>query len=409
MTLRILFVADGRSPIARGWIEPLIERGHSVHLASTFPSEPLAGLQSFHHVNVGFSGLGRRSGGTVKAPGGAGGIRLRSLLKHWLGPLTVISAAGRLQRVLENVDVDLVHALRIPFEAMVITQAEPMPPTVISVWGNDFTLHAQSSPWMRSLTKRAVRKADGLHADCQRDVRLAFDWGLQKDTPTIVLPGGGGIDREIFRPGVPLDLSMREPVREMLKRIPEGVPVVINPRGFRAYVRNDTFFRSIRLILDEHPGTHFLLPGMSGEGRAERWLNELEIHAQTHLLPTLDKYEMAALYRRAWAVVSPSEHDGTPNSFLEAIACGCYPIVGDLESLREWVEPDRNGELIDPADAVQLAKAVSDAISDPVRRAEAQAINQAIVDQRAARHVVTDSAEAFYGMVLRNLGSNNHA
>lgn len=409
MTLRILFVADGRSPIARGWIEPLIKRGHNVHLASTFPSETLAGLKSFHNVNVGFSGLGRRSGGAVKAPGGAGGIRLRSLLKHWLGPLTVFPAAGRLGRVMENVDVDLVHALRIPFEAMLTAQAEPVPPTVISVWGNDFTLHAQSSPWMRALTKNAVRKADGLHADCQRDVRLAFDRGLKKDTPTIVLPGGGGIDREIFRPGIPFDLPMRGSVRDILTRIPAGVPVVINPRGFRAYVRNDTFFQSIRLILDKHPDTHFLLPGMGGEGRVERWLSEPELRAQTHLLPTLDKYEMAALYRRAWAVVSPSEHDGTPNSFLEAIACGCYPIVGDLESLREWVESGHNGELIDPADAAQLAQAVLAAIADPVRRAEAQAINQAIVDRRAAQPIVTDSAEAFYDMVLRNNNPDSHA
>ncbi len=402
MTVRVMFVADGRSPIARGWIEPLIERGHDIHLATTFPSEPIEGLKSFHNVEVGFSGIGRRDAGVVKPPGGAAGIGLRSLIKHWLGPLTLIPAAQNLRDVLDLVDVDLIHALRIPFEGMLAARTNPDIPLVLSVWGNDFTLHAKSSPWMRKLTASAVRRAEGLHTDCRRDIRLAFDWGLEKDVPTIVLPGGGGIKREIFQPGNPLDLPMRKEIRDLLERIPPGAPVVINPRGFRAYVRSDTFFRSIETILEEHPDTHFLMPGMAGESRAIQWLHDPHLRRKAHLLPTLDAYEMAALYRRSWIIISPSEHDGTPNSFLEAISCGCFPVVGDLESLREWIEPGKNGELIDPGDPDQLARSVSALIEAPIRRAEAQAINQAIVDKRAARHVVTDSVEAFYETVTRN-------
>ena len=41
--------------------------------------------------------------------------------------------------------------------------------------------------------------------------------------------------------------------------------------------------------------------------------------------------------------VSPSTHDGTPNTLLEGMACGSFPIVGDLESLREWIEPGLTG------------------------------------------------------------------
>jgi hypothetical protein len=38
--VRILFVADGHSPIARNWIAHFVEAGHEVHLASTFPTGP---------------------------------------------------------------------------------------------------------------------------------------------------------------------------------------------------------------------------------------------------------------------------------------------------------------------------------------------------------------------------------
>jgi glycosyltransferase involved in cell wall biosynthesis len=403
MTMRILFVADGRSPITKGWIEPLIERGHAIHLATTYPAQPLDGLKSFHSVTVGFSSLGRRKAGSVKPPGGASGIGLRSALKHWLGPLTIIPAARKLQAVLETTEVDLVHALRIPFEGMLAARSNPKPPFVLSTWGNDFTLHAQTSPWMRTLTHTVVSRAQALLADCRRDLRVAFEWGLDKSAPTIVLPGGGGIDREIFIPGNPLNLPVRDSIKGLLEQIPFDAPVVINPRGFRAYVRNDTFFQSLKVILTRHPEAHFLMPGMADARQAAQWIRGLELQENAHLLPKLSTYEMAALYRRAWMVVSPSEHDGTPNSFLEAIACGCYPIVGDLESLREWIEPGQNGELIDPGDADQLAQVVSAVIEAPSRRAQAQSINQVLIDERAARKIVTASAESFYEGVLQDL------
>lgn len=402
--MRLLFVADGRSPIARGWIQSMIDRGHEVHLASTYPAKPMEGLTTYQEVHVGFSNLGRRKEGSVEPPGGATSINLRSSLKHWLGPLTVFPAARNLRKVLAEIEVDLVHALRIPFEGIVAARLPAELPFVLSTWGNDFTLHGKASPWMRRLTASAVRRADALYADCRRDIRLAFDWGLKVDTPTIVLPGGGGVNRDIFRPGDPLELPMREGIKELLERIPADAPVVINPRGFRAYVRNDTFFQALGPILEIHPDTHFLMPGMAGESRAQQWLQDIKASANAHPLPTLDSTEMAALYRRAWVTVSPSEHDGTPNSFLEAIACGCFPIVGELESLREWIEPGQNGELIDAGDTQQLAGTVSAVIERPELREQALKINQSIVDRRAARKVVTKSAEAFYENVLRNRG-----
>jgi glycosyltransferase involved in cell wall biosynthesis len=68
------------------------------------------------------------------------------------------------------------------------------------------------------------------------------------------------------------------------------------------------------------------------------------------------------LFRRAAVAVSPSTHDGTPNTLLEAMACGCFPVAGDLESLREWINPDVNGLLVDPGDPHALADAILTAL-----------------------------------------------
>ena len=71
-------------------------------------------------------------------------------------------------------------------------------PLVVSVWGNDFTLHAPSNRLMRHYTAWTMQVADALHADCQRDIRLGKQWGFDPSRPTLVTPGNGGIRMDVF-------------------------------------------------------------------------------------------------------------------------------------------------------------------------------------------------------------------
>jgi glycosyltransferase involved in cell wall biosynthesis len=399
--MRLAFIADGRSPIAQGWISLLTERGHEVHLLSTFRCAPILGIASLHFIPVGFSGMVKQGErGEFHTPGGTQGIGLRSVIRHWLGPFTLPRAAGTVRKILETLEVDLVHSLRIPFEGMLGASAQLQVPLVVSVWGNDFTLHARSSPGMKYHTRQALSRADALHADCKRDIRLAADWGFQLDRPTVVLPGGGGVVRDLFKPTLLEMETFRPEVRKHLEDLPADSPIVVNPRGFRAYVRNDTFFRSIPGVLERIPGAIFLCPAMAGNEEAIRWIAQLKIEHSVRLLPKLSQREMAMVYRLSKVMVSPSEHDGTPNTFLEAIACGCFPVVGDLESLREWVADGENGLLIDPDDAEGLAQATSRALSSAELREQASKINQDLIDERADRERVAISAERFYKDVV---------
>ena len=396
--MRIAILADGRSPITQGWLSLLVDLGYEIHLISTFPCQVDLALASQHLVPVAFSGLGKPVQGRP-ALGGAGAIRLRAVVRRWFGMATFPGAIHRFRAVLDMLDIDLLHALRIPYEGMLAAGARPEIPLVLSVWGNDFTLHARSTPWMRWLTRRAVSVADGLHADCYRDVTQARAWGLRTNRPTVVLPGGGGIDRAIFHIAAEGAVQLSD-LGERLAAIPSDRPWVINPRGFRSYVRNDTFFKSIPLILREFPEVVFLAPAMQGEPKAEKWLAQLRIAASVVLLPKLTPVEMAALYQRSQVAVSPSEHDGTPNTFLEAIACGCFPVVGNLESLREWVQPNSNGFLIDPANPEALAQAVIGALGDPGLRKQASELNQALIGERADRSQIGTRLDRFYREIL---------
>ena len=54
--MKILFVADGRSPTALNWMRYFVERGDEVHLASTFLCQPDLKLSSLEVVPVALSG-----------------------------------------------------------------------------------------------------------------------------------------------------------------------------------------------------------------------------------------------------------------------------------------------------------------------------------------------------------------
>jgi glycosyltransferase involved in cell wall biosynthesis len=171
---------------------------------------------------------------------------------------------------------------------------------------------------------------------------------------------------------------------------------VINPRGFRSYICNDAFFKAIPIVLDKYPETKFVCPNMAGEAEVYRWIDELNIGQSVELLPKLARPEMGGIFRSAIVAVSPSIHDGTPNTLLEAMACGCFPIAGDLESLREWIEPGVNGLLVDPTDPIALGEAIVKAFEQPETREKALHHNQEIIKDRANYSTVMESAIRFY-------------
>jgi glycosyltransferase involved in cell wall biosynthesis len=385
--VRLVFVADGRSPIARSWIEHFVRGTNEVHLVSTRPCASIAGLASLEIVSL------------WPGRGGAVARRQRNLtvgtvLRHWLGPWIIRRHAGTLRGILRERRPDLVHALRLPFEGMLAAAADPQAPLAISLWGNDLTLHAPSSPMMRWSTRRALRRAAGLHADCRRDEHLARQWGYRAGRPTLVVPGNGGVRRELFFQG----RGQNDPDFAL----PPGAPVVVQPRGLRAYVRNDTFFRSIPRIRRERPEAMFVCPAMEGVAEAEDWRHRLDLGSSLRLLPALDAGSMGALFRRAAVSVSPSTHDGTPNTLLEAMACGSLPVVGDLASIREWITDGENGLLVDPADEEALATAVLRGLRDDGMRTRAAGINGARIAERADYGRCMEQATSFYERVLRS-------
>ncbi|HXA50157.1 MAG TPA: glycosyltransferase family 4 protein [Candidatus Acidoferrum sp.] len=388
--MNLCFIADLRSPIAVNWISHFVSAGHEVHLVSTSPCPAFPGAASTWALSSLPWGLRPAPAGITPATREVSKLR-GSRIWNWalrahqlLRPAKILTHAGAVRKLLAEIRPDLVHAMRIPFEGILAAASAGECPLMVSVWGNDFTLHAARESATGHLTRRTMQRCDALHSDCARDLTLSQRWGFDARKPMFLAPGNGGIRRDIFTPdGDP------------------ALPVVINPRGFRSYVRNDAFFQAIPLVLARIPRTLFVCPAMKGSAAAQSWVDRLGIGDSVRLLPAVTPESMATLFRGAQVTVSPAIHDGTPNSLLEAMACGCLPVTGDIESMREWISDGVNGLLCDPNDPASIARAIVRGLEDAGLRDRARTHNAGLIGERAEYGRTMHRVESFYETVLR--------
>lgn len=389
--MKLLLVADGRSPITRRWIRMLQPLGCHINLISTYPCSEIEGVDEMAVLPVAFAAFsGSQAGGSAA---GKPSMRrklishfrgLASDLRHILGPWTIAFYRRQYLALLNHFKPDLVHALRIPFEGMLAGLTPQEIPLILSTWGNDLTFHAPSTRKMSRLTRRSLARADALISDTLRDIRLAHDWGLAAGKPVLNVPGNGGI-------------NLTEIQQAVQGIIPAGLPQIINPRGFRSgSVRNDTFFQAVPLVLQKHPEVQFICPWMAGQREALAWVERLGIQKNITLLPMLTQEELWREFARSVMSISISVHDGTPNSLLEAMSAGCLPVCGDIESIREWITSGENGLLVDPVDPSALAAAILRGLEDEDFRKTAASRNLQIIRSRAEVALVREKVAEFY-------------
>ena len=401
--MKICFIADIRSSIARNWIGYFPQHGYDVHVLATDLAEDTVIPGATIHGLVPAAPAKPRTAAGAEA--GLSSVKFRfdpselvgrtafAMRSKLIRPIKCLRLRARAQKLIEAVKPDMLHALRIPIEGELGAMLG-VHPFIVSIWGNDLTLHAKHSLAHRLLTRKTLRAVDGLHADTQIDLERARAFAPLNQVPKLCTPGCGGLKRDLFAPG------HADP--ELIRRLgidPER-PLVLNPRGLRQYVRQDTFLAAIPKVLAARPDVQFLALDLRGWRRAEKWIAESGAPSALLLAGHLSQQEMAAVYKQALLTVSPTEHDGTPNTMLEAMASGCLPVCGDLPSIREWIEPGVNGLLVDPGNPDDLAKAILTGLADGKLRERAARRNLELIVERADYDKCMCMAEEFYHDVI---------
>ena len=375
------------------WIEQIVEQGWDLHLFAATESRPHSALRQItvhsfykypHHTND--ESL-RQTGATYPLRRGATTLRRvaeRTLPTHW-------SASARLARLISQLKPDIIHSLEmqragyLTMDAFCASSIPPATPWIYSCWGNDlfnFAGQAQHAPRIRAVLSRC----NYLIADCRRDVALAHQNGFQGEVLG-VLPVGGGFEiekmRDLLRPKNPSKRNLIL-IKGYQHQTWGGRALV----ALEAIERCAETLRSYEIVIYSACETV--------RGRAQDIAKEKGLRLR--VIPPVMHSEIIALMAQARIALGVSVSDGVPNTMLEAMTMGAFPIQSDTGSTAEWIVHGKNGLLVPPEDAGAISRAIERALEDDNLVDEAATLNLDLVS-RIDRRKVQQQAIDIYNYV----------
>ncbi len=157
-------------------------------------------------------------------------------------------------------------------------------------------------------------------------------------------------------------------------RVEASPPHLVVTRNLEPVYDNATALRAFAIVRQRHPSARLTVAGSGPERAAlEALANALGLGEAVAFAGRLDRAEVAGLYRSATLMLNPSRTDNTPNSVLEAWACGVPVVSTRVGGVPYLVEHGRTGLLVPAQDPAAMAEAALSLIEQP-------ALHTAMVD-----------------------------
>jgi glycosyltransferase involved in cell wall biosynthesis len=288
-----------------------------------------------------------------------------------------------LARRVRPLDIDHVHAHMAHVPATVAMYCARQLNVPFSFTGHAVDLFRQRT-MLRAKLRRAsfVACISAWHREFYREIEPAPD----AKRPIIRC----GVDVTDFAP-VDREFGAERPVRLL------GVGRLVPKKGF------DVLIESIAELKRE--GMPFDCD-IAGEGperpHLERLIRKHSLEDRVRLLGAVANDDVRQLMNERDVFVLPcridatGDRDGIPVVLMEAMACGLTVVSGDLPAIRELVEDEGTGMLVDPGSTSALSRALQRVTSDAAfRRRLADAGRRRVVEEFSLDVNVARLATAF--------------
>jgi len=377
--MKILFVAMHNSIHTARWINQLEGTGWDVHL---FPVEPEIALPHFDLCNVTL--YRPQEYESHKVQDSIKIVSFESLIfseraKTSLTEFGLVSLAHILGLVIKQLKPHIVHSMEMQHAAYLTLEAkmilgEKFPPWIYSCWGSDI-YYFQQFEEHRPRICDVLASCDYLFTDTYRDVDLAKRYGFKGELLG-VYPGVGGykIDE----------------MRSLVSFIPPSQRKTIVIKGYVGWVyRPFVVLDALETCADFLRGYEIVIYQPCSDELVQRAHEICEKSgARLRLLSHRPHAEVVKLFGAARIALASSISDGTPNSMLEAMVMGAFPIQSDTVSTRDWVDDGVNGFLVAPEDVAGFSIAIKKALT-----------NDLLVDMAAESNIEKLKNQIDYGVI----------
>jgi hypothetical protein len=397
--MRLLLIALADSVHIARWVSQLRGWGWDLHL---FPAVwPCTVHPDLRDVTLHGVGLWRPAGldPSVRVAGlwpwrrGAYAAA-RFAARFTAGPA---ARAAALARTIRRLKPDLVHSIEMQRAAYLTLEARELhgagfPPWIYSCWGNDI-YHFRHSPAHVPRIRAVLAACDFLTADCRRDGALAREWGFRGEDLG-VFPGPGGFDLDGM-------LRLRAPPPVAARRVVAVKGYQSEEWGGRALAALQAVHRCADALRGHEVVVHSTTESVRSVAQHMRAVTGLDIR----VLERGPHEAIVSLLGRARVSVGLSVSDGIPNTMLEAMAMGAFPVQSDTGSTAEWIDHGVNGLLVPPEDSAATEAALRRALADDALVDAAAVENARRTRARIDKAVVVPRVRAMYE---RAAGGRDH-
>ena len=282
-------------------------------------------------------------------------------------PYLEVTENEALKRVLLDIKPDVVHSFEMQgcsYPIFKVMQECSNIKWLYSCWGNDLYYYQQFPIHLKKI-KLVLSRVNYLHTDCKRDFEIAKQLGFQ-GKHVGVIPGGTGYklqDLEIYK--LPLEERKIILVKGYEHHLGRGLNVVKALQGIQNLIQ------------------HYKVVVFGAHTKVIDYINSQNLNFTVFDRHGLSHDELLKIMGRLLIYVGNSISDGMPNTLLEAIVMGVFPIQSNPGGVTgEIIENGKNGFLIqDPNNIKEIQQHIEEALKDNERLRNAQSINHSISRQ----------------------------
>ena len=304
------------------------------------------------------------------------------------------SGPRRLARLIQKLNPDIVHCLGIQSSAYLALDALDLleshrPLLAVSNWGSDIFLFNRLSSHTERIRK--VLESCALYfCECERDLNLALENGFSGRAAPVV-PNCGGFDIAVME-------SLRGRIRTSERRI-------ITIKGYQGWAgRALVALQALRLCKKNLSGYKVFVYSSRIETEIEAELLRLDTGIDIEILPKVSHSDLLELFSESRIYIGLSISDGVSTSFLEALACGAFPIQSYTSCACEWIANGVGGFLVPPEDPSTVAESLRTALADDSLVDNAASDNWAIIAARLDRRSIKAKAISGYEGLMKDFG-----
>jgi len=285
-----------------------------------------------------------------------------------LQPFLEVTANEKLEQIIKEIQPDIVHSFEMQscsYPILKTMNKFPKLKWIYSCWGNDLYFY-KNIKIHKNKIKNILKRVNYIQTDCERDLRLAQQLGFFGEHVGVI-PGGTGYKLEVLK-------DYKLPIAERKTILIKGYQ--------NKFGRGLNSIKAIEKLQIDINDYNIVIFG-AHKGIIE-YVDKNDLPFKVYSRHELTQDKLLELMGKSLIYVGNSISDGIPNTLLEAIIMGAFPIQSNPGGATgEIILDGKNGFLIkDPKNIDEIMNLIFQAASNPIMMQKALEMNIDIANEK---------------------------